>query len=56
VVGPTDALGVRFTSGVVLYHVRAGEIDGGTFIPLDPKPAPVQAAPKPAKGPGSTDR
>lgn len=30
-----DALGMRMVSGVTLYSVSNGEIDDGTFIPLD---------------------
>jgi len=28
---------LRFKSGFVVYHVRDGAIDGGTFVPLDPR-------------------
>lgn len=35
VVGPSDEAGMRLTSGVTLYHVRAGVVDDGRFIPLD---------------------
>jgi predicted MPP superfamily phosphohydrolase len=34
-VAPSDASGMRFTSGVTLYTVRGGKLDEGTFIPLD---------------------
>ena len=34
VVGPSSAAGLRFPSGITLYTVRGGEIDGGRFIPL----------------------
>jgi hypothetical protein len=34
VVGPSGAAGLRFPSGITLYTVRGGEIDGGRFIPL----------------------
>ncbi len=33
-----DAAGMRMTSGVTLYRVRDGEIDDGTFVPLDEAP------------------
>ncbi|HUD72365.1 MAG TPA: metallophosphoesterase [Dongiaceae bacterium] len=35
VVGPSDAPGFQFVSGVTLYHAKDGHIDDGTFIPLD---------------------
>jgi predicted MPP superfamily phosphohydrolase len=35
VVGPTEAAGLSFVSGVTLYHVRDGHVDDGTFLPLD---------------------
>jgi 3',5'-cyclic AMP phosphodiesterase CpdA len=35
VVGPTDVAGLTMPSGITLYRVRAGEIDDGTFVPLD---------------------
>ena len=35
VVGPTDVAGLTMRSGITLYRVRAGEIDDGTFVPLD---------------------
>jgi calcineurin-like phosphoesterase family protein len=34
VVGPSEAAGLRFPSGITLYTVRGGEIDGGRFVPL----------------------
>ena len=34
VVGPSDGAGLKLTSGVVVYRVRNGRIDDGTFIPL----------------------
>ena len=34
-VGPTDVAGLTMPSGITLYRVRAGEIDDGTFVPLD---------------------
>ncbi len=41
VVGPSDAAGLQFTSGVTLYTVENGRVDDGNFLPLDP---PVAAA------------
>ena len=38
IVGPAGGSGLVFPSGFVLYHVRRGVIDDGTFVPLDPKP------------------
>jgi predicted MPP superfamily phosphohydrolase len=35
VVGPSDATGLSFVSGVTLYRVRDGHVDDGTFLPLD---------------------
>lgn len=35
IAGPRGA-GLQFTSGVELYHVNGGVVDGGAFIPLDP--------------------
>jgi hypothetical protein len=35
VVGPSRMAGLRFPSGVTVYTVRGGEIDGGRFVPLD---------------------
>jgi hypothetical protein len=35
VVGPTDVAGLTMPSGITLYRVRAGQIDDGTFVPLD---------------------
>jgi predicted MPP superfamily phosphohydrolase len=34
VVGPSESGGLRFPSGITVYKVRGGEIDGGRFIPL----------------------
>ena len=34
IVGPTNSNGLRWPSGVMLYTVRDGIIDDGTFIPL----------------------
>jgi calcineurin-like phosphoesterase family protein len=34
VVGPSSAAGLRFPSGITVYTVRGGEIDGGRFVPL----------------------
>jgi predicted MPP superfamily phosphohydrolase len=34
VVGPSDGAGLNFTSGIVLYRVKNGQIDDGTFLPL----------------------
>lgn len=34
VVGPSRAAGLSFPSGITVYTVRGGEIDGGRFIPL----------------------
>jgi len=36
VVGPSEAPGFTFVSGVTLYSVENGIVDDGTFIPLDP--------------------
>ena len=36
VVGPSDAAGLAFPSGVVVYRVTGGKVDDGTFVPLDP--------------------
>jgi hypothetical protein len=35
VVGPNEAGGLKFPSGVTLYRVRNGKVDDGTFILLD---------------------
>lgn len=35
VVGPSRMAGLHFPSGVTVYTVRGGEIDGGRFVPLD---------------------
>jgi predicted MPP superfamily phosphohydrolase len=34
VVGPSKPGGLTMTSGVTLYRVKAGTVDGGTFLPL----------------------
>jgi predicted MPP superfamily phosphohydrolase len=34
VVGPSKPGGLTMTSGVTLYRVKAGAVDGGTFLPL----------------------
>jgi predicted MPP superfamily phosphohydrolase len=34
VVGPSTPGGLTMTSGVTLYRVKAGAVDGGTFLPL----------------------
>jgi hypothetical protein len=34
IVAPSEAAGLRFPSGITLYTVRGGEIDGGRFVPL----------------------
>lgn len=36
VVGPSDGAGLEFPSGVVVYRVRGGKVDDGTFVPLNP--------------------
>lgn len=36
VVGPSDAPGLQFASGVTLYQARDGHVDDGVFLPLDP--------------------
>jgi predicted MPP superfamily phosphohydrolase len=38
VVGPSEASGLGFPSGVTLYRVHGGRIDEGRFVPLDPSP------------------
>jgi Icc-related predicted phosphoesterase len=35
IVGPSSGSGMRFRSGFTLYRVRDGNIDAGTFVPLD---------------------
>jgi predicted phosphodiesterase len=35
VVGPSDAAGLNFVSGVTLYRVENRRVDDGTFLPLD---------------------
>lgn len=34
VVGPSEGSGITFPSGVVVYHVRGGRIDDGTFVEI----------------------
>jgi hypothetical protein len=34
VVGPTRGGPFNFTSGIVVYRVKNGEVDDGTFVPL----------------------
>ncbi len=34
VVGPSEGSGLRFASGVVVYRVKNGRVDDGTFVPL----------------------
>jgi hypothetical protein len=41
VVGPSVLMGQGARSGVMVYHVRDGQVDAGTFVPLD---APGAAA------------
>jgi Icc protein len=36
VVGPSASAGLRFPSGITVYTVRDGDIDGGRYIPLGP--------------------
>lgn len=38
IVGPSGDGTLRFKSGFVVYHVRDGVVDAGTFVPLDPSP------------------
>ena len=38
VVGNVRGAGLESVSGVTLYRVKNGEIDGGRFIPLDRDP------------------
>ncbi len=42
VVGSNTVAGIKIPSGVTLYRVRAGQIDNGTFLPLDASPAAAQ--------------
>lgn len=42
VVGPSDAPGLQFVSGVTLYLVENGRIDDGTFLPLDAPGGPAR--------------
>jgi hypothetical protein len=42
VVGPSEAPGLHFVSGVTLYRAQDGHVDDGTFLPLDP-PRPRSA-------------
>jgi hypothetical protein len=46
IVGPSGDGTLRFKSGFVVYHVRDGVIDAGTFVPLDPAPASKAATPQ----------
>ncbi|MEO8504572.1 MAG: hypothetical protein ABI609_11790, partial [Acidobacteriota bacterium] len=39
VVGPSEAPGLNFVSGVTLYRVKDGHVDEGTFMPLDETPS-----------------
>jgi hypothetical protein len=32
VVGPSEGAGLKFSSGVTVYHVKAGKIDDGHFL------------------------
>jgi len=41
VVGPSPFGDFTFPSGFTLYTVRKGEIDAGTFVPLDPVAKPI---------------
>ncbi len=41
VVAPTNVAGLRFPSGVTVYTVRGGEIDGGRFVPLGTSQRPT---------------
>ncbi len=34
VVGPSDGAGINFRSGIVVYRVKNGRVDDGTFLPL----------------------
>ena len=34
VVGPSEGAGLKLTSGVTVYHVKAGRIDDGRFLPF----------------------
>ena len=36
VVGPGGTDPLAFPSGVVVYRVRDGKVDDGTFVPIDP--------------------
>jgi len=40
ILGPNQVGGLEMRSGVTLYRVRGGEIDDGTFLPLDPPAQP----------------
>ena len=46
IVGPSGDGTLRFKSGFVVYHVRDGVIDAGTFVPLDPAAASKAATPQ----------
>jgi hypothetical protein len=45
IVGPSDAGGMDFRSGLTVYRVRDGVIDAGRFLPLDP-PRTTPSAPR----------
>lgn len=47
VVGPSDAAGLHFQSGITVYRVREGRIGAGQFVPL-PDPPETGAAPAPS--------
>jgi predicted MPP superfamily phosphohydrolase len=34
VVGPSEGAGLKFSSGATVYHVKAGKIDDGRFLPF----------------------
>jgi calcineurin-like phosphoesterase family protein len=46
IVGPSGDGTLRFKSGFVVYHVRDGVVDAGTFVPLDPAPASKAVTPQ----------
>ena len=46
IVGPSGDGALRFKSGFVVYHVRDGVVDAGTFVPLDPAPASKAVTPQ----------
>jgi pimeloyl-ACP methyl ester carboxylesterase len=47
VVGPSDAAGLHFQSGITVYRVREGRISAGQFVPL---PDPPETSAIPAAG------